>query len=297
MNAELKKKLIKSLNWCGSSLAIMGIIFVGLHLRDYGLQLDTSRLTNKDIFIIIGLTLFYGVACIIPCLSWKKVISALGGDISTNKAVYIYGASQLAKYVPGNIFQFAGRQVMGMSIGLPAWMLLKSTIWELALLCLSGTVLSSLALPYLISITPSFSLLLTIFLIILVYIITKIILNNFAAMAYLLITFFLTITGVIFALLITTLNESINLDYNKLPPLAGAYIIAWLIGLITPGAPAGVGVREVILLFLLKNKISEQDLIFVVLIGRIVTVGGDVLIYFIANILNLIKYKGKNDAL
>ncbi|MDZ7598490.1 MAG: hypothetical protein U5J82_09410 [Desulfobacterales bacterium] len=29
--------------------------------------------------------------------------------------------------------------------------------------------------------------------------------------------------------------------------LCGAYVIAWLAGLVTPGAPAGVGVRELVL--------------------------------------------------
>ena len=69
-------------------------------------------------------------------------------------------------------------------------------------------------------------------------------------------------------------------------PLCGAYVLAWLIGLLTPGAPAGVGVRELVLLFLLKGEISETDLVFAVLLGRIMTVGGDVFIYVISMLMS-----------
>jgi len=44
-----------------------------------------------------------------------------------------------------------------------------------------------------------------------------------------------------------------------------------------PGAPAGVGVRELVLLFLLKNVVAEAELLLAVVLGRLVTVMGDLL--------------------
>jgi hypothetical protein len=53
--------------------------------------------------------------------------------------------------------------------------------------------------------------------------------------------------------------------------------------MITPGAPAGVGVRELVLLLLVKGMLTEPDLLVAVLTGRIVTVSGD-FIYFLSSL-------------
>jgi uncharacterized membrane protein YbhN (UPF0104 family) len=74
-----------------------------------------------------------------------------------------------------------------------------------------------------------------------------------------------------------------------LVPLCGAYVVAWLAGLVTPGAPAGIGVREIVLLLLLGSSVAEADLLLVVVLGRIVTMVGDIL-YFITSIM-LSKYQ------
>jgi uncharacterized membrane protein YbhN (UPF0104 family) len=62
----------------------------------------------------------------------------------------------------------------------------------------------------------------------------------------------------------------------------GAFVIAWLAGLVTPVAPAGIGVREFVLLFLLKGLVLESDLLVTVLLSRVVTVAGDVLFFLAA---------------
>ncbi|MCY1448795.1 hypothetical protein D9M71_654970 [compost metagenome] len=54
----------------------------------------------------------------------------------------------------------------------------------------------------------------------------------------------------------------------------------------TPGAPAGVGIRELALLLLLGNSVAEADLMLAILLGRIVTIVGD--LFFFASVL-LIK--------
>lgn len=57
-------------------------------------------------------------------------------------------------------------------------------------------------------------------------------------------------------------------------------------GLIQRGVVSGIGVRELVLLFLLKGEVSEANLVFAVLLGRMVTVGGDIMIYITAMIMN-----------
>jgi hypothetical protein len=51
--------------------------------------------------------------------------------------------------------------------------------------------------------------------------------------------------------------------------------VAWLAGLLTPGAPAGVGVREIMLLFLLGTVVGRADLLLAAVLSRVITVTGD----------------------
>jgi hypothetical protein len=94
---------------------------------------------------------------------------------------------------------------------------------------------------------------------------------------------FLAISGLLFVGLIALLVERPMTEGMHWLSLAGAYVLAWLAGLVTPGAPAGLGVRELVLLFILKGIVSEADLILAVLLGRLVTVVGDGM-YFIMSI-------------
>jgi uncharacterized membrane protein YbhN (UPF0104 family) len=94
---------------------------------------------------------------------------------------------------------------------------------------------------------------------------------------------FLVVSGTVFIITLAIVVPRANV-LPALPALYGAYVLAWLAGLVTPGAPAGVGVREIVLLFLLGGKIADADLLLAVVLGRGVTVLGD-LLFFIAALL------------
>ena len=90
---------------------------------------------------------------------------------------------------------------------------------------------------------------------------------------------FLALSGTIFAALFKLLGGGWNWV-----PVGGAYVVAWLIGLVTPGAPAGVGVREAVLFFLLRPLLGQADLLEIILIGRLVTAAGDLAFFLSASV-------------
>jgi uncharacterized membrane protein YbhN (UPF0104 family) len=90
---------------------------------------------------------------------------------------------------------------------------------------------------------------------------------------------FLGVSGIIFA----TLFKLLGGDWNVVA-VCGAYVIAWLIGLVTPGAPAGVGIRETVLFFLLRHALGQADLLEIILIGRLVTAAGDLIFFLVASV-------------
>ena len=72
--------------------------------------------------------------------AWWNLLEQFGASVSKRWAAKIYGLSQLAKYVPGNIFHLAGRQAMGMSAGVGGRILAKSALWELGIILIAGAV-------------------------------------------------------------------------------------------------------------------------------------------------------------
>lgn len=265
------------LHWLGSAIAVAGVAFVVVRIADYRDQLDFSRLEASDWGAVAALTLVYTLANVLLAFAWWNLLAGFGADTSRRWAVKVYGVSQLAKYVPGNIFHFAGRQAMGIADNLPSWPLAKSVLWELGLLSVAGALFSVLATPF---VFPEFSAYWAVSAFVVAVSLTIIVLRQTLgthfAHALSLQVVFLSLSSLIFASLIYLLTPSVPINWAS---LSGAFVLAWLAGLVTPGAPAGLGVRELVLLYFLKGTIQEVDLLLAVLLGRIVTIFGDFLFF------------------
>lgn len=295
----MKLTIRQILHWAGSGLAILGISFVALRLYEYSGQLDFSRLNTATWFHLAGLTLLYAFANIFLALAWRHLLSQFNVYVSRHWAVKTYGISQLAKYIPGNIFHFAGRQAMGLAAGLKGWSLAKSTLWELGLISIAGALfsvlLAPLILPHFILPYPSISS--AGFFVLMIALTTSLFGRYFGkqvAYAFVCYSLFLIVSGLLFADLFFQINDKLEISSASWLTICGAYVLAWLIGLMTPGAPAGVGVRELVLLFLLKGTVTEADLFVIVLLGRIITVSGDLIFYVMALMINTTLHTQKN---
>ncbi|MCX7512892.1 hypothetical protein [Frateuria sp. STR12] len=63
-------------------------------------------------------------------------------------------------------------------------------------------------------------------------------------------------------------------NISLLPAAAAA---SWVAGFLVVGAPAGVGVREMVFLTLLRGHMAEPDILLLAVAFRVITFGGDVL--------------------
>lgn len=275
---------IKSLlHLAGNILAIAGVGFVGMKVWGYAGEINLAQLTPALWGIIAGLAAAYGCANLLLAIGWQKLLAQLGRQENAHWCIRTYGLSQIAKYVPGNVFQFAGRQAMGMSRGIGGWVLARSSFWELALLCLSGSLFGVLVLP---AFCPGNLETLACALFLLLGLLSVLLINRFvgrfAAQALLMYLGFLAISGAIFVVLISVVNVDGAAKFNW-AFLAGTFVVAWLIGLITPGAPAGVGVREAVIAIILNGALPMREILLVVMFGRLVTVSGDILFCIVAS--------------
>jgi uncharacterized membrane protein YbhN (UPF0104 family) len=85
---------------------------------------------------------------------------------------------------------------------------------------------------------------------------------------------FVLLRGTGFAITLLTLA---SLDWQELPPLLGNFSLAWLLGLVVPGAPGGLGVFEATLLALLTPEFSVAVVLGSVALYRLISTLAEVL--------------------
>ncbi|MEN1929594.1 lysylphosphatidylglycerol synthase domain-containing protein [Luteimonas sp. MJ250] len=296
--------------WLGSLLAIAGsAVFIGFVLR----TLDFASLRehlNPRSFAALGVaTLLYTLVMPLSAFAWQRILAALGHRERLFPLVAIVSATQVGKYLPGNVGHHVGRIGLSIALGIPLAVLVASMAYEVALLllahlfialasgALSGpglgvllrlgdsdsaiviavaiAVLGLAALPLLSRLLPWFTGLVvkrrggsgtpprplpmaTMFEVLGLY-----------AIAMLL-------TGGGLAALSHGLFPGEPVDYAL---LVAAFTLAWAVGFVTPGAPAGLGVREGLLLLLLAHGLGTANATLLILMLRIATTLGDLLCF------------------
>ncbi|MDQ7733686.1 hypothetical protein QT231_13320 [Halomonas sp. SpR1] len=280
----------RALHLLGGVIAVASLYFVGQRLYQYRHEIDIDLLTpgfTVSLFTLIGVI---GAANVFLALAWHTLLRRQLINVSVRWSVLTYGVSQLAKYVPGNIAHLAGRQVLAVAAGLPGWQLAKVMAVELVVQAVAASVFAVLIIPV---VWPG----LTVWTALLCWAaaiggvgwvagclsraITQALLWNWL--------FLLSSASVFVVILQSILSET--LSFTLIVATGSSFIVAWLIGFITPGAPAGVGVREVVLLALLGSYLPEQNLLLAVVLARLVTLGGDIIYFSIAGIAVLQQRK------
>lgn len=266
--------LSRALHAAGMLLAIAGVVFVVQRVLDESAQIDFRRLDATIWSAIALLAAGYGLANGLLAVAWWNLLHACGLRQSRRWAVQVYGISQIAKYVPGNITHLVGRHVLGMAASLPGWVLAKATVYEIGLMAVAGGLFGVLLLTLVpVGVSGEVSVGLFVGACVAGVGFSWSVLGRQWAWAFLLQVLFLAVSGLVFVILVGMLAGDVG--GLKAAAVVGAYVLAWLAGLLTPGAPAGIGIRETVLLFLLAGIVNEADLLLAVVLGRLVTVGGD----------------------
>jgi hypothetical protein len=293
MMPEFLKRLLRL---AGSTLGAIGVVFVAIKLVEYGNQIELSKFGAGMYLALFGLAVVYGAAGLLLAFAWRDLLNHLGISVDANWAVRTYGFSQLAKYVPGNIFQFAGRQAIGMTAGLPAWPLAKSALWELGAMSVTGSLFAIIILPFFIGeITQSLALIIFLISVLVCVCVAYRLFSTWVARAVSRYAVFLAISGIVFAAVLYLTVTSGPAIASVFAVICGAYVVAWLVGMLTPGAPAGAGVRELVLYAILYPVVGKADLLAAIVLGRIVTVFGDVVFYLIALCIRQKAFNARGD--
>lgn len=280
-----KQGLRQILHCLGLLLGIMGIVFVAQRLAMYHEQIDLTSINIVGYAAIGVLSIAHGASNVLLAAGWHDILARLGVERTFRWTIWAYAMSQLAKYVPGNIFHLLGRQALGASAAISHGSLAKSAVMELAIIAFCTVFFLPLLLPVAWPKSGAFaSVVLFVAVILSSIILTARFLGQRLARSAAFYSAYLTISGTIFISVYLLCGGEAGPD--DMPTIAGAYVLAWLVGLCTPGAPAGLGVREAVLLTLLTDIAAPPVILLAVVMGRVVTVLGDFEFYLAGGLLD-----------
>lgn len=275
----------KAMEWGGIALGLCGVVFVLAKATTYFDDIRATLSLSTSNWVILCLaTAAFAALNLLLARGWFHILRGLDMCISFASALRIYAQSQLAKYIPGNVFQFVGRQALTVSAGYGNGPVAKSTLLELLMLIGLGALFAIPVLPILVfSVGPKIGLAL-----LMVVLVPSIFMTHkYLGPEWLLsgISYFLFLlgTGIIFLIIFAAVFDG-TLPWNTVTVLVCGYVVAWLAGLLTPGAPAGLGVREVVLIFLLSDLAQEPVVVAAVLVSRLVNIVGDFLFFLSAGL-------------
>jgi glycosyltransferase 2 family protein len=304
MDFQSKEKKSLIIHVLSVVLPLAALAFVVEKIWSVRLQIFSELDVKQAILIILGGSILYALDNLLLVLAWRQLVDWFG-ETKTNFVVSmkIYGRTQIAKYIPGNIFHLPSRHILGRQLGLDHVPLLGAAIFEIVGLLIVSGIISSLGvvirkgqiiLPigtFAFFFLSAFSPLVLGIIFHRIPVLRKLglpqksIAETYKVLLpnWFIYLFFLLVAGMILWIIIYGVKGS----WSIVPPgiVLSAYAASWLAGTFTPGSPAGAGVREAVLILMLSGFLGESTSVLIALVSRMVTIFGDVCFYLIVQII------------
>jgi hypothetical protein len=290
----------------GYLILAASIVFLGYRLYTNLGNLFTIKLNKVFYLAILMASVYFGILQFFIVAALSALLKGFGADgVTFLKVLNFHGRTDIAKYLPGNVFHFAGRQVLAKNYGWSQSAVGLSSIAETVLVILGGGLAAMIFVGfanaadalYLLSkfISPSvilwagagiaslwivgaqagripylsrFSRTATV---------QKFSRSPYPPLAVALYLVFFLSCGLMFWALLSALDGKWQADLIGI--VGFSYTTSWLAGKMTPGAPGGIGVREAALVLLLGGVIGEAEALMLGVALRIVTTLGDFFLF------------------
>ncbi len=287
----------------GNLLMIAAIAFLIKKIAD--MDVDLSQLGSPAVIGAFGINLAVQTLLIaVGCVPWLVFTRSLSGKkIPFSAAMPVYTKSNIYKYLPGNVFQYVGRNKLAFDMSISHVDVACATILDI-LFCVFWTgIIAAVLLGGRIAdllgrygknilIAGAAGIFLLAAVIIFVrfkfgdklkeYLLrySKALLPEnrkslFAGIFYYLVSNILS-AAMYFVCLRLVVGSSASV--GELTALTGAFMFAWIIGFVTPGAPGGIGIREGVMIFVCGQAYQERIILFV-LVTRLASTLADIFAY------------------
>lgn len=264
------------------------IVYAHRALQGQDLSIYTTPAALRGLVLC---TLLYILSLPLAAMAWRKLLAWQGVEKPTPELTRIMAVSQIGKYVPGNIGAHVGRGFLGHAAGIPMKALSFALLAEAGLVAYVGVAVGIIAMGWFamakVGITP---FILVLGLLCVPFLMSRISPSQRlippvgiiapAALAYVL------LFGLI-ALGLWCLAAHLLPDHApSFPLLCAVFSLSWVAGFFTPGAPAGMGVREVAMLAMLQGHsgLSEPAALSLIIGFRLATVAGDAILFLLGSL-------------
>lgn len=267
-------------------LPLVALVYLGFVLVDLDLSTMAGQLDARVLSIAFITALLYGAGLYLLAFAWSASLQKFArSPVSPEAAVQLYAFSTFAKYLPGNVFHYAGRQIAAARLGYgqkaPAQATLLEILGHLAAVGLLLLVLLPFASESLANLVSSagsrispwiaaglFGVPAVLALLLLSPKMRRLLPpadKRLMCFVGLLQLSFFALTALLGLWLAIPL---LNLPAEAWPLLVFVYLASWLIGFVTPGAPGGLGVREACLLAGLGGVVGAEPMLVFAAVTR-----------------------------
>lgn len=296
--------LLVGLIAAAASIAYIAVSWRGQDMRVFASPRAIAALGSGVAFYLVGV--------LVTAWAWQRLLSDIGVRSVWRELAGILAVTQIGKYLPGNVGQHIGRASMSFSHGIGPVPFVVTAGVEVLLMMLASVTVGIVAL--LLS-GNSFALIpgngsRIIFLVAFIAIaivglllarrLVPSLVGRFApkhAHAFNAGTLpsapAMSVAFAMYCMVYLAFGAGIVLMARMLTPgvpqdawlLVGSFALAWIIGFVTPGAPAGLGVREAVMLLILGTTYPAVAAGAIVVGLRVVTTVGDILLFPIGLLL------------
>jgi Predicted integral membrane protein len=281
----------------------------------HALDLSALRLALSSPRQLLGVLVaasLYTLIVPVTGWAWKQLLAKQGEQWPMRRLARVLGVAQIAKYIPGNIAQHASRAVLsvrsGMSVRALVATVAQETILTVAASVLVGVMALAMSAQGLQHVSDEYRVWLFVLgagLGIAVLVLSSIELNpehlrdhpkwwlrlvarlgglpgpRVALVVLAAYAINYLVIGVGLWVLARAMGLPDTVDYSL---VTAVFALSWVLGYLAPGAPAGLGAREGIMLLLLNGSAPGQAVVLFVLMARVVTMLGDALCFCIGGL-------------
>jgi hypothetical protein len=256
-------------------LLAAALVFVVLRARSlwHGSHIDWSHVG----WVALAVALVLGaVGTAAGALIWLAILRGLGAR-TERRWVWLFFQSQLGKYIPGSVWQYAGRTAVARTYGLPVRTVAMSLPIEFVAAAIAAGATGAFLLGWWGAAVIAAAA------IVLLVIERPARVRAVAVPATIRATLlYVPVWLVLGASFWFCAHGLVGAPAEDLAFYMGAFSIAWLAGLVAIYAPGGIGVREAVLVAFLGGRIGAADALVVAAASRLILILVDVLLAGIA---------------
>ncbi len=295
----------------GTIVTVIALVFVVKKIVT--MDVDWSMFASGRIIALIGGCVLVQTAVILfMSMPWVRFVRILSGtNIPMKDALPVYTKSNLMKYVPGNIFQYVGRNQLAADLKISHVDVACATVLDivcsmvtplLLIVVLMGKSMLELIRTYSTNFLLVFGAGIAVLVLLFLLLRWKFReplqryfekyrkLLNRKLLIRVLGVFLLYVAQYIISTAMYAVPAVFLFDVpaEKLGLFLGTYLFSWIIGFITPGAPGGIGIREAVMMLMCGSFLDTNTIMLYAVTMRLISTFGDIAAFLAGLLLDRI---------